>query len=896
VKGELLFALLQSCSSLQAAKTSAVSSTAAATLQQLVISIFDKLVAEDKNALEIPPSAEVPGDDGAIPVRSVAFDAYRVLHDICGLIAGNRPQYIRLSPVPESSLLEIVEAVMVNHAGVLRSHMEQAQILRSTLLPFVIKTFSEKQPFPITVRIARLMFLVIRNHLDQFTSEAEAMLNLLNHFLEPDAAPNWKRVLCMEILRGVFADFQLVLDMQLKYHGQNSTKPVIRNFVGSFVRMASEKPALIGLGQQSTIPVGNYFQRETTEVASDTASASQSSSTAGVGTSTVPGISQQFSSVKTACIEQLDKTEPPTLPDTYIYSLVLACINGLSEGLAKFILPLTVHSTPKSKKRVKTSEQGEGDGSEIPNTEGSSGPPELGRLKRSYSYRKKTVPENPLLREDHPAYQEIKAAAALVEECWPAVLACCSTYFYAALDTEHYRSLVRSYQKFTQVVGLLRMATPRDALLTTLGKAAVPSHVLTSAFSSAGPQSALSPGIKGLLNVENLVNQASKVLPERARRSSLDSSDSSLNSRNLLCLRALLNLAIALGPTLDDSWTIIFETIQQADNIMAASNLRPVSRERASGQTPNQPSNDQSFSQIMSSEITAVQSAASRLFESTVDFPNDAFKHVLDSLCGLLRRKPTKSDTKVSRPQAPIHQRRMASFSGISIKTEAHEQDPVFVLAKIRELASLNLERFVEFDETESGWSYLIQEVTSIATDRTYVSAARLLAAEIVSRLAQDTAASAPAEDAERQDEVQARALISLRVACEELRQVESRSRAQVSDENSFEAHAVMLEALRAILERVGDSLKSGWVPVFEVVRSTFVPTSSNVSNGSAAKPILNPTLRTVGLGRLAFAGLQLICSDFLNGVPDNALIQLTDTLYWFGAQKDDLNVSLTVS
>ena len=45
--GPLLAKALAICSTLQGSKTVAVNSTAAATLQQLVVSVFDKVVAED---------------------------------------------------------------------------------------------------------------------------------------------------------------------------------------------------------------------------------------------------------------------------------------------------------------------------------------------------------------------------------------------------------------------------------------------------------------------------------------------------------------------------------------------------------------------------------------------------------------------------------------------------------------------------------------------------------------------------------------------------------------------------------------------------------------------------------------------------------------------------------
>ena len=47
LKGDLLAAALNICTILQASKNAIVNNTAAATLQQLVVSVFDKVVAED---------------------------------------------------------------------------------------------------------------------------------------------------------------------------------------------------------------------------------------------------------------------------------------------------------------------------------------------------------------------------------------------------------------------------------------------------------------------------------------------------------------------------------------------------------------------------------------------------------------------------------------------------------------------------------------------------------------------------------------------------------------------------------------------------------------------------------------------------------------------------------
>jgi hypothetical protein len=53
-RGDALATVLQICSALQNAKNSAVSNTAAATLQQLVIAVFDRVAIEDGRVYATP--------------------------------------------------------------------------------------------------------------------------------------------------------------------------------------------------------------------------------------------------------------------------------------------------------------------------------------------------------------------------------------------------------------------------------------------------------------------------------------------------------------------------------------------------------------------------------------------------------------------------------------------------------------------------------------------------------------------------------------------------------------------------------------------------------------------------------------------------------------------------
>jgi hypothetical protein len=892
VSGNSLFTVLQICSTLQSSKTSTVSSTSAATLQQLIASLYEKLVVEDKRLLEVPTIAEVPIGDKHVPVRSVAHDAFRIFHDLCLLAEGSKPRYIRFSPTPETVLLELIESIFTGYGSVIKAHPEQAHLVKTVLIPYLIKSFSEKSTFPITVRATRLLYLVVKHFIDIFPEESETILQWFNHCLDPDATTLWKRILCMEVFREIFADSHLTLQVHAQFNGKNERKAIIPDCLASFVRLASEKPALIGLGQQSTVPIGHYFQRDTVAESVDQSSSSVLGSSAGVPTSAVPGISAQFSAIKAPCIEQLDKQEPPNAPETYIYSLVLGALNNLSESLAKFVLPLTVAATEKSKRRQRPAISEEDRETAV---EESDLPPSEGQSTSERQQLQKKVPINPLTLKDHKLYDEIQTAAHLIDQSWPAILACCSTFFNAALDSDAYRSLVRSFQKFTQVAGLLDMTVPRDAFLTTLGKSAMPPNLLTAGITSAGSQPPPTPSFlsnaKGLLNVESIVNQATSFLPDR-RRASIDSGEPSLNVRNLLCLRALLNLAIALGPTLEGSWSIIFETLQQADRVLASAGGR-------SFQSPQSSTNPEgSHAQQIATEVTAVQAAASRLFESTAEFPDQAFLFVLESLCGLVEIKGLKpvpsASPPVTSPQSPGQHRRIASFSGLSVKTGVNDHDYLFNLTKLRELASLNLERFVTTDNEESsGWVLLLDHLINLATSHVVTSNARLLAVDIIRQLVLDSILYPLRVGEEQESRIQSRALVPLSKLSAILRR--DSSSASNPDDTAIEGHIVVLETLRALLEHTGEALLSGWPAVFDVIKSSFVEESNRRGAESTVESI-RLDLISVKLGRSAFSSLQLICSDFLSPSLKSSMSTLIDLLYHFASQQQDLNISLTVS
>ncbi|GAD99375.1 endosomal peripheral membrane protein [Paecilomyces variotii No. 5] len=886
LSGELLASTLEICAILQASKTAAVSNTAAATLQQLVISAFDKVADEDRKPPGSIPTVIVKVESEQLTIGLAAFDALRILDDLCRLVEGERADFLQVKSLPSPFVLELIEGILTNSGRLFGVHPEQTQVLRNRLMPLTVRCFSERQSFAQTVRVARILLILLKRHMALLVAECEMALGLLIHLLEPDGNAPWKRVLCMEIFRGLHAEPGIIRSIYLLYDANDTRKDIIKEHMASFVRLASEKPSLIGVSHQSTIPSGIQHSRSKTE---DQITLEAGGVAGVIGTAVssadenVPGISNQWSIVRTPYIELLDKADAPSPPETYVYSLVLNCISSFSEGLAKFILPLTVPDLKGKKKR------------------------------RGSLSRKSSVPVNPLDLEAHPQLEAIKACAGIIDSCWPAALATCSTFLYAALDPDFYHNLVRSFQKLTHVAGLLRQSTPRDAFLTTLAKAAMPSD----AASSKAPVPISGAGIESHAGERKSTSESTDgaSTPVATSGGSLDTTAVSLSTRNLLCLRALLNLGIALGPTLDQAaWSIVLETLQRADLVMSVSAVvatkqaaaANVNDENAPSPVPDVPKAN------FGAEIIAVQTAAAKLFESTGDYPENSFEDMLtallklsnDSEDGILDPGPGKSSLS---PQSPPRVRRTGrihqSTRSISMtlgKTKVQEDELRFVLEKVEELTIANLARLSSPDDDKGGrsWCILTDYLKSVLVNGDINLALRLRASRVLNNAIFQTMKPENQDDVSLMNQIQLRNLEALKSQVTSLYARGSRplGSSQAAD---IDIHEQALETLKSILEQYGESFVVGWDIVFDLISSVFdkpelsEDDGESIPNKQKSRPLKTKSPRLV---RTAYKSLQLVASDFLSLLPASCFLELVESFSKFACQDEDFNISLTTT
>jgi hypothetical protein len=899
LEGDFLSSALQVCSALQAVKAATVSGVASATLQQLVSTVFEKVASEDRHASRVATIAEVPGDAGPLQLRPAAYDAYRLLRDLALAAEERATKFVTFTSLSPESSLELIWSCIDANVELFAHHDELIAIIGANVFPIVLRALSERLAFAITVRSLRILNLLLDGFLQQLPGECEVALGLCAQALDIDTAPEWKRAMVMEILRDFFDDSSHVVDAWLSFDTRKGGKSVIQDLLSTFVRLSAEKPSAIGLGSQSTAPVGATSTREPSGDQSATIEAAGGvvgviSSALGVTETSVSGISTLWSLPRTSFLEQLDKVEAATVPETYVYVLVLECLNGLSDCLARIILPLTVHH-----ERLRSKQAGNGTGfNQTSETQ-------LSRIERTNSLRSQAVPLNPLAASDAPYTERVKAVASLVESCWPAVLAASSTFLNAALDDHHFRNLIKAYQRFAQVAGLLRLATPRDALMTTLAKASVPPHVLNAVTSEPvktpnSETSRIFSNPMSLLSVDSLVSQSSLSSDrdrDRDRRNLAESPRPMLMVRNLLCLRALLNLAIALGPTLDSAFGIVVDALRHTDLILSSS--APIQSNRQGGsKAADAPTTVQAFS----NEVAAVEAAASRLLESTADYPNDAFMNVLQTFCQLLRIQNNNLSTppspNLSSPTAsPGRARKFSTTSTLSVSLESRTQDHQFVIPKLGNLAKLNVSRFVDEDPNASGWIAIVDELVSIARTNNSPRDARRAAANVLAKLAEETIAAVSREVATDRAEVQQRALIVLTRLIDEIFLEDGELTS-----TDLDIQNMVLESLRAILERSGESLIAGWDRMIAIIAGGAFERQDGLLEATdghdSGVPVdwqsLSIELVSPQIGRTAFATTELLCSDFLDSLPIGVMPSLINLLQRFMCQIDDLNTALT--
>ncbi|KAI5120993.1 hypothetical protein M0805_000454 [Coniferiporia weirii] len=915
IHGLLLGDALLLCFKMQDSRIAVVSSTAAATLRQLVMFVIDKVVDEDRrDNLKPNDYTEIVLPDGSHKsLGPSALDAYSVVEDLCLLANSEKPHFLKLGSLPKTFALELIESVLTNYHDLFRQHADLLVLLQHHLCPLLLKLLSDKPLFPLTLRSTRVVFLLLKQFSSEFITEAEVFLAILIKIIggesesgssDGQSRPQWMRVLSMEIIRGLCNDADLICHVWECYDSQEGSSNLFGSLVSVLKRLVTERPVLLGVSSQMFgVGVSSYHTEAGTSagtsgygfdigtVAGIVANAASATVTNVVGMmGTEHGLSQTGSAMKLQCIDQLDKAEAPPIPEAYIYLLGLQCLVSISEGFASVTLPLFNSIV----------------------------------VQRSRAAGENTIRAPPALDisalpADEPSTRQLQSVHGMLESGWPAFLAALSFLIATNLSDELFGDVLQAYQSLANVAGMLGLATPRDAFLTSLAKFAIPARVVQSIDAyvetpTARSSSALQDGFNAL------AGGAAPTQPP------------GLSDRNMACLKVFVSSALFLAGSLGPAWYHVLEALQNAEYVLTTKGQKALGAKRSSvlgvgtGSGPASrsvsapaPSQAASVSTaprhplLADVDVDSVQRAIQRLFDSSKNVEDTAFHDFVSALCKLsaemvdmqsdagsvIELEPTDSAATLSPlvTSESAHRRRV---SGIHLPRTLRTGD--FSINKLGTISRLNILRFTS-RSPDIAWTVVTNHLIYVLRNKVAPHSLRLQAARTLDDILLIVPRSIGSSEERRR--------IVQRLLLDVLAEQVAPDPLTGNTTTVVDIRNMGLETLHQILQSAGHTLLVGWETIFEMLGSVCEPPTHALSSADQAAtspttlisrtskpPPLTYAFSTekgsAVLVRIAFQSLTLVC-DSLSTLSPEHLKLCIGTIGRFGRQADT-NIALTAA
>ncbi|KAJ3064875.1 hypothetical protein HDU98_011758 [Podochytrium sp. JEL0797] len=837
VGGDALVESLNLCYRLEDSKSPVVSNIASATMRQIVLHAFEKVAIEDDANSEDPDDAKV--------LRPFVKDAYMLLQDLCQLSIAEATTFWRVPSMSKGLCLELIESILSEHHKIFQLHTALLSLVKERVCPLVMRSFSDKAEFPLLVRLVRVTHTVTKHFHQTLPMECEVFLSLYIKLLETENGPLWTRVLILESVKGLAATDGLIRAVYETNVEKIGSLNILQELLGSVARIiVSEKQASLIIPR-------------------DSAETPASSTAAGAPGPEFVGVSSGI--LKVACLEQLEKSDAPTLPAEYITSISIQCIINVAEAQAAHLLPRLMASTPS--------------------------------LALQSSPSTATFPSAPILQD------ELLLAIEMATSTFPVILAVLSVILLGNVDLELYKSSLKAYAGFTTLVGLLGLVQQRDALISTACRIATPPHVMLSCDASAAVRELTNFSTPAAQNFQTRITHPVSLV---------------LGERNLLAVVSLANVASQLQSVLDrKGWFVVLDTLQAVEGMHSSG--RTERRETVNPAMDSMKMMDSGRKLSLNALTNAANAltaagptgsgaemnlalASKNLFEASKWMEEKALKEFVAALCMLSKDGAIQAASNALEKKLEIG------------KTGA--DDKLFAVAKLYEVVVMNNARIV-LPSTGEIFRLVVACLIEIAHSANCTASIRAQVCSVFGDVL--TSSIQAAEEVEegrhgiKNGEVVEMELLEplkrfMLVSAEDVVPT------GVPISSSLDVERVVkgpwfvdvqkagLETVKKILMSSGHNLVYGWFLIFEVIRSVIAggrkTNTGSVATGVVADPsnTLEPSQPTKAsfLVRTAFPSVQLVCGDFLGSLGPDILYEVIQTLGCFGSQPDDINISLT--
>ncbi|KAG5311481.1 MON2 protein, partial [Acromyrmex insinuator] len=620
VHGDTLARNLVLCFRLHFTKDCTTINTAGATVRQLVSLVFERVIAENEQSSDQPESDEVNLEELKIPTNQApkglgpcAADAYLMFQDLVQLVNADQPYWlIGITEMTRTFGLELLESVLTNFSSVFFKHLEFSFLLKERVCALVIKLFSpnikyrnsvpaslqqatplDKPYFPISMRLLRVVSILIQKYHSLLVTECEIFLSLIVKFLDPDK-PTWQRALALEVLHKMTVQADLLTNFcecyDLKPHATNIFQDIV-NSLGAYVHSLFVNPHMMSqTGTNILHYVLNDYKINVLSVVLLIGFCFKFMAKY-IFIIIFKMLVATFTSgqAKPTYLEMLDKVEPPQIPIGYGISIAYACLLDIIRSIALAINGLKDDNN-----------------------------------------------ENQIYQ---PSESEQKLHVQLLNSSWCGLLAALSPLIDASTDESATENVLKAIQTFASLCGQLDLQAPRDAFITAICKASLPpNYALTVLYNApqgipiARQQDSTQYNLTiGEPDYRQQVVAVGTPLPTASLPIGAHQGPVMLTAKNLQCMRALLSLAHCHGSILGSAWHLVLTTLQHLVWILG---LKPsTGGSLKAGRTAADP--NAVLTNAVMADLPVLSAMLSRLFESSQRLDDVALHHLIDALCKL---------------------------------------------------------------------------------------------------------------------------------------------------------------------------------------------------------------------------------------------------------------------
>ncbi|CAF1400492.1 unnamed protein product, partial [Adineta ricciae] len=838
-------------------KDPTIVNTSTAAVRQLVTAVYDRVKEEDAQHAssgdqfnqEADLSKQQQLQHSVDTLRPYARDAYLLFQDLCYLINGEQPIWlVGLTEITRTLILELIETILTQYAPIFHRHNEFRYLLKERVSPLIIKLFSpgakhsnpnsnlssgsnsnttyDNAYFPLIARLLRVVCILIRFYFTLLITECEIFLSLLIKLLEPDK-PVWQRSLAIECIHKIIIQQNLIKLFCLSYDMQPHASKILRdltNAISSYVQSyfnsipISLNSSTTG-GQANATNAASSDKKSSgtsTGSKSDNPNASNLANGAAGSSNTVlfayrNSVVPQYvtytqGQAKAVYVENWEKFDCPLIPDSYGIVVAYACMLELVRAVQSIIEGSGMRGDTIAGTQLRTS----------------------GQLR-------------PL---DSLTDAERHECVEVVNCTWSSVLVTFTLLYDVCYEDTTCELLLRGFQTYISLCGMLGMNVQRDAFVTCLCKMALPPqyniHLLSKQQNSEQQQQqsllqkltarTSADGSGGGDFERQQVVIIGTPLPFLNSTPATNQTAVMLTSKNIHCMRTLLSVAHCYGGILGTSWHLILTTLQHLVWIIGfkpstGGTLKHVGTIANTDAAPMANSSAVVTTAAMA-DLPILSSMLSRLFESSVYLDDVALHHLIDALIRL-------------------------SIESMEVAIIVREPS-LFAIAKILETGRANLNRISVWWKPIS--SHLL-DVCQHTNPRM-----REWGTEALTSLVRNALEYKYEQSLFDNERLLHMIILSLH---------------ELSLIQHFDVRQKQLEATLSILTNNGPTLQTGWPIILNIIGSI-----TREHNDS--------------LIRQAQQCLQLVVTDFLSTIPICYLGILIKVVAKFGFQEQDLNIALS--